>query len=249
MVPKYLLISVLFFSVSLVAPKKKTCDTDNTKRLYETAVEHYNAANYAAAIKCLDTCIDCFSLNVEARVLRIQVNKKLNYMEPACEDLNVLRSYGAAEADTIAVPNCTDEIRWWKVETNKHLLKEDSLLLEKSYVKTEQSVQETADTAKTETLPIYPGGEEAMFRDFYKLVTYPQECVENNISGTVILEFVVEKDGRMSNLEIVRKIPNGRSLNMTAYKAVLNLKNFTPATINNKPVRCKLRLPVTFKLQ
>jgi TonB family protein len=248
MVLKYLLISVLFFSVSLVAPKKKTCDTDNTKRLYETAVEHYKTANYAAAIKCLDICIDCFSLNVEARVLRIQVNKKLNYMEPACEDLNVLRSFGAEAADSIMVPNCKDEIRWWKQEPAKPASKSDTLQTAASNDSIEP-VKEKIDTTLAETLPVYPGGESAMMNDLLARITYPVDCKENNISGSVIMEFVVEKDGRISNIEVVRKIPNGRSLEMTAYNALLNLRKFAPATQNNKPVRCKMRIPVNFKLR
>ncbi len=245
---KYALLPVFFFLVSFAMPKKNPCDLDKTKKLYETAVEHYKTSNYAAAIKCLDICIDCFSMDVEARVLRIQVNKKLNYMGPACEDLNVLRSFGAEAADSIMVPNCKDEIRWWKQEPKKPTSKPDTLQTAASNDSIEP-VKEKMDTTLAETLPVYPGGESAMMRDLLARITYPVDCKENNISGSVIMEFVVEKDGRISNIEVARKIPNGRSLEMTAYKALLNLKNFAPATQNNKPVRCKMRIPVNFKLR
>jgi protein TonB len=72
---------------------------------------------------------------------------------------------------------------------------------------------------------------------------------ENEIQGTVYMGFVVEKDGSITNIEVLRSVAGGPGLTKAAEAAVKKLKKFeTPAKNNGKPVRLKYTLPVKFKL-
>jgi TonB family protein len=244
MLRKILLLPLLILLLSFAERKKNPCSTAKSKEQYQKAVAYYDEAKYAEAKKCLDICLKCSQMDVDARLLRIQINKKLNYTGPACEDLNVLRSYGVPEADTVVLNNCKDNIRWWK-ELPAPSMANDSLRA----VDNTDAIPVADSVQIKEENPTYPGGEAAMIKDLYSRISYPEDCRENNIMGKVVVEFVVEKDGRISNIELANRIPNGRSLEMAAYKAVLGLKSFSPAKINDKPVRVKMRLPVIFKLQ
>lgn len=96
--------------------------------------------------------------------------------------------------------------------------------------------------------PTYPGGEVGFQRDLAKQIRYPMIAVENNIQGTVYVRFVVEKDGTISNPEVIKKVhPN---LDREALRAVGAMKKMaTPAKQNGRSVRSYYNIPVTFRLQ
>lgn len=102
----------------------------------------------------------------------------------------------------------------------------------------------------SEFLPEYPGGESALMAFLGKNIQYPIPCVDNGIEGKVYIRFVVEKDGTVSNV-VVLKQPAGEGgtlLAKEAVRVVRRLEKFKPATQNGKPVRVYYTLPVTFKL-
>ena len=108
----------------------------------------------------------------------------------------------------------------------------------------------TTEEPKTmaQEMPIYPGGDAAMSRDIGENLKYPKKEKRKNIEGKVYVQFVVEKDGSVSNVKVLRGIPNGPGLNETALNAIKNLKNFTPAKIDGEPVRLTMTVPINFKL-
>ena len=98
-------------------------------------------------------------------------------------------------------------------------------------------------------MPQYPGGELQMQKDIMENVPYPEMEKENNIQGKVYVQFVVEKDGSVSNVRVQRGVPGGPNLSMVAVNAVRKLKRFTSAKNNGRPVRLLMTFPVNFTLK
>lgn len=95
--------------------------------------------------------------------------------------------------------------------------------------------------------PVYPGGDAQIARDVGKNFKYPKEAIENNITGTVVVRFVVEKDGSISNVVAVRG--PGHGINKAAVKAVEELPKFeSPASQNGIAVRYYYSIPIVCKL-
>ncbi len=95
--------------------------------------------------------------------------------------------------------------------------------------------------------PSYPGGEDKITADVSKNFVYPQLAIENGIEGTVIVRFVVEKNGSVSNVQLVRGL--GYGIDEAAIKAVKKLKKFSPAKQNGQAVRYYYSIPVICQLQ
>lgn len=96
-----------------------------------------------------------------------------------------------------------------------------------------------------ENPPKFPGGEEARIAYMLKAISYPEQARKNKIEGTVYVTFVVEKDGRVSNVKILRGIGGG--CDEVALKAVQNMPAWIPGTQKGEPVRVQFNLPVSFK--
>jgi protein TonB len=101
-----------------------------------------------------------------------------------------------------------------------------------------------------EVMPAYDGGENQMFRDLAKSMIYPQICLENGFEGKVFVQFVVEKNGKISNIKILRQPEGdlGKLLAKEAIRVVKSLKDFTPGTLNGEPKRVIMTIPIVFKL-
>jgi TonB family protein len=98
-------------------------------------------------------------------------------------------------------------------------------------------------------LASYPGGEEAMLRDLYTSIVYPEPERLKGIQGTVLVRFTVEKDGSLSNIEAIKEVANGAGLSRVAVKAVASLKRFDPARMNGNAVRITMNIPIRFTLK
>lgn len=102
-------------------------------------------------------------------------------------------------------------------------------------------------TAGVEIMPEFPGGYSALMTYLSKSITYPRQAKELNITGTVFVKFIVEKDGSNSNVIVIRGVEGGCS--EEAIKAVENMPAWTPGSQWGKPVRCEFVLPVKFSLR
>lgn len=98
---------------------------------------------------------------------------------------------------------------------------------------------------KVDVMASYPGGLNALSTALSSRLIYPEEALLKGDAGTVIVEFVVEKDGTLTNFNILRHA--SASLDSEALRVVQTLK-FMPAIKGEKVVRSKYRLPVSFKL-
>ena len=98
-------------------------------------------------------------------------------------------------------------------------------------------------------MPQYHGGELQMQKDIMENAPYPEMEKENNIQGKVYVQFVVEKDGSISNVRVQRGVQGGPNLSKVAENAVRRLKRFAPAKQNGRPVRLVMTIPVNFTLK
>lgn len=95
----------------------------------------------------------------------------------------------------------------------------------------------------------YPGGRDAMYNELRDYVYYPLEARAKEIEGVVYVSFVIELDGTVSQVEVMRGIEKGEMLNDVAVRAIKQLKyKFYPAQMNGIDVRYRMRVPVKFAL-
>ena len=97
-----------------------------------------------------------------------------------------------------------------------------------------------------EQMPQYTGGEEAMMKYVAENIKYPQEAKDKNISGRVFIGFVIEKDGSVSNVKVVRGIGGG--CDEEAVRVIKEMPKWKPGMQKGKPVRVSYQIPIYFKL-
>lgn len=146
---------------------------------------------------------------------------------------------------------CHDEIVVHKVEKHFNLIvKGISPFETKRYVYNdtpsntigEEKIYETA-----EQMPEFPGGYNALTRYLANNIRYPVVAQENGIEGNVVVSFVVERDGSISNIHVVNHAYP--ALEREAIKVVSEMPKWTPGKLNGEPVRVLFSIPVSFKLQ
>ena len=99
-----------------------------------------------------------------------------------------------------------------------------------------------------ESMPEFPGGQQALFKYLSENVKYPVIAQENGIQGRVICQFVVNKDGSIVDVEVVRS-GGDASLDKEAIRVIKSMPKWKPGKQRGKPVRVKYTVPVNFKLQ
>ena len=99
-----------------------------------------------------------------------------------------------------------------------------------------------------ETMPEFPGGQQALFKYLGENVKYPVIAQENGIQGRVICQFVVNKDGSIVDVVVVRS-SGEPSLDKEALRVINSMPKWKPGKQRGKPVRVKYTVPVNFRLQ
>lgn len=98
-----------------------------------------------------------------------------------------------------------------------------------------------------EEMPQFPGGPSALMQYLSRSVKYPEEAYKKNIQGRVIVNFVVEKDGSITNAKVVRSIDP--LLDAEALRVVNSMPKWQPGKQNGVPATTKYTVPITFKLE
>ena len=98
-----------------------------------------------------------------------------------------------------------------------------------------------------ENLPQFPGGMPAMADYLRKEIRYPKKCAEQKIEGRSIITFVVEKNGKISKVKVLRSAGN-KKLDKEAKRAVKSMPLWHPGTHKGKVVKVQMTLPILFKL-
>jgi TonB family protein len=100
------------------------------------------------------------------------------------------------------------------------------------------------DTIVPEKFPMYPDGVQGIFDDLSKNMSYPQGAWSSGIEGTVILRFVVEEDGTIKEIEILKGVDP--ELDAEAIRVMKKLRTWVPGYFNGRPVRSSYILPIIF---
>jgi protein TonB len=103
-----------------------------------------------------------------------------------------------------------------------------------------------AEFKLVEEMPGYPGGQDALYSAISANIIYPDIAWKAGIDGKVLLSFVIEKDGSVSNIRIEKGIGGG--CDEEAVKAVSKLNKWNPGIQNGRPVRVRMVMPVFFRL-
>ncbi len=127
-------------------------------------------------------------------------------------------------------------------DLNKEQVKEKVIVEE---IKPEPKVEQIFSAV--EQKPSFPGGEAALMKWLSSNIQYPVMAQEEGAQGRVVVQFVVEKDGRIGQVKVAR----GRhpELDKEAVRLVKSLPKFIPGKNNGQAVRCWFTLPINFKLQ
>lgn len=97
-----------------------------------------------------------------------------------------------------------------------------------------------------EEMPSFPGGQEAMYHWIKENLQYPEGAAERGAQGRVFVQFVVEKDGSISNVKVVRGCDP--ELDLEACRIAKSLPDFIPGKKDGEAVRVWFTLPINFKL-
>lgn len=97
-----------------------------------------------------------------------------------------------------------------------------------------------------EVMPEFPGGTQALFKFISGNLKYPQNAIDGQIEGRVVLQFVVDKAGKVGNIRVVRSIDP--ALDQAAIDVVRALPDWKPGMQKGQPVNVRYTLPVSFKL-
>ena len=97
-----------------------------------------------------------------------------------------------------------------------------------------------------EKLPEFPGGEAAFMKFLYERIKYPMVAKKMGIEGRLYLQFVVEKNGSVTDLSVLKGL--GAGCDEEALRVMKLVPNFTPGKQRGTPVRVKMTIPIVFKL-
>ena len=96
--------------------------------------------------------------------------------------------------------------------------------------------------------PEYPGGTDGLIKFLSENIKYPKSAQKKGIEGTVLVQFIVEKTGKISNVKVLRSVD--KALDREAVRVVKKIKKFIPGyNEDHAPVRVLYTLPVKFILR
>ena len=108
-------------------------------------------------------------------------------------------------------------------------------------------VEETKIFTVVEQMPMYPGGDAALMGYLRDNIKYPTVAAENGVQGRVVVGFVVERDGSITDVNILRGVDP--SLDREAMRVGKTIPPSNPGKQNGSAVRVKYQVPVSFRLQ
>lgn len=111
----------------------------------------------------------------------------------------------------------------------------------------EEEEEEQIIHIRVEKMPEFPGGQDALNRYLVRNIKYPLLAQENGIQGRVVCQFVVNSDGSIVDIAVVRGVEE--SLDKEAIRVIKSMPKWTPGRQGGKSVRVKYTLPIRFKLQ
>ena len=150
--------------------------------------------------------------------------------------------YAMQRGDTVDVQVGLPEIQ---VESFPYATRYGALLVSPSFDKADGN--KSTVYRSVEQMPRFPGGETALVKYLESHINYPPEAAKNRIEGHVIVQFVVNNDGSIGEVKVVRSLE--KDLDKEAIRVIKSLPKFTPGRQDGKEVSVWYTLPVKFKLK
>lgn len=184
-----------------------------------------------------------------------QVVTKQSYLNTLKSYKYALQKYAEAGGDVTYYP--TDDLSYL---TESNTNSSASTSTERSKTSSRDShntptapAEATAKAPDTEKIynaveeqPKFPGGNAELYKVISQNIRYPEMAAQNNIQGRILVQFIVEPDGSIGEVKVVRgKDPE---LDAEAVRLVKTLPKFSPGKMNGQAVRCWYTLPINFKL-
>lgn len=119
------------------------------------------------------------------------------------------------------------------------------LLASTGYAQQSQNVQEEVYKV-AEQMPEYPGGDDSLLAYVYRNIKYPELAKKNNVEGTVVVSFVVTKEGKVKDARLLRDI--GAGCGKEALRVVNTLPVWKPGMQRGEKVNVQFNLPIKFRL-
>jgi protein TonB len=112
-------------------------------------------------------------------------------------------------------------------------------------------VEEVVEAPMTivEQMPTFPGGDAEMYKYLAKNIQYPQVEKEAGISGTCYVTFVVEKDGSITDVKVLRGVSGGPGCDREAMRVVKSMPPWKPGKQNGREVRVQFNVPIKFSIR
>lgn len=110
----------------------------------------------------------------------------------------------------------------------------------------QQTENEIFDYKKVEIKPTYPGGIDQFRKDVLEAYQFPQAAIDAGIRGTVELSFVIDKEGKIGDIKLIKDLSYGTG--QAGVLAIKSAKDWKPGIVNGKPVPVKYTLPIRMDL-
>ena len=102
---------------------------------------------------------------------------------------------------------------------------------------------------KAQVMPQFPGGQKALATYVNNHVEYPQQAIDNNTTGTVMVSFVVDERGKIKDAHVIGSQMPKDGLDQEALRVVNNMPDWRPGKVRGKNVKTRLELPINFQLE
>lgn len=102
---------------------------------------------------------------------------------------------------------------------------------------------------KAQVMPQFPGGQNALATYVNNHVEYPQQALDNNTTGTVMVSFVVDERGKVKDAHIIGSQMPRDGLDQEALRIVNNMPDWKPGKVKGRNVKTRLELPINFQLE
>lgn len=216
---RYLLGLILVLSLCLVALE---WNTDSTGwAFFDTADEELEAE------------MELSPLHREDNEVPMMIPKEPQEKLPPSEELNLV------DEDVEIAPEVLEPVQAKEEPKKEEEVKEEQPEAVDMY-------DAPVDFRVVEDLPQFPGGAVEFMKWLTKNLKYPSSAQQRKIQGKVVAQFIVNKDGSISDITLVQKV--SPELDREALRVLRMMPKWTPGVMDAKPCRTKVCIPVVFKL-
>jgi protein TonB len=111
------------------------------------------------------------------------------------------------------------------------------------------STSEPRIYGKPEAAPQFPGGQTALDKYITKNINYPQQAIDDNMSGVIHVSFIVDEQGKVTKARVLDPANVGDGLDQEALRVVKGMPSWMPGKVNGKKVSTRMELPISFMVE